>query len=560
MNIKEKLFRLLTMMVLLLGCYGCQKKDEIKLSTEKAILKINMKSTIFEDEHNLNVRAMNTDPDIQVQQVKYNEKFVLEAELSKATNVTTSALRAQSTEVLSQNVRYKLLVFDEQGKFVTDRSYKYGSEETTQQLELVGGKTYTFIAYSVNSTTALPEYSYSPITGQLESLQLSLLSGSEDLMYFRKDMKVSGNGINYLDIVLKHLCSQVTVVVDSNPIDMNITEMNAVSLASKRKSSIMKISTGVISGGFADNNNVVSFSINQLNSKLITSNPLLYYPWNNNSNYATTLNIGSIKVENNTQTNLSFSGFSILPGNRYKLILTLKPNNQDAVGLYLGRPVVKIAGKVWARHNLGVLTQIDPDKQARDNNTLGGDQFTWGYKTRIAHTSHTDGIPDYINLLINKVEKTSWNLNEGISETALKNTVNDPCPTGFRVPTAMEFKDLIAATNKSTMGKFDGLTTSRLILTSKTNTDAILTFPASGKRNNMPVDGLLNKLRMNEFGFYQTSTPNITGGKETFVTTFIINMLVGESVPQTMLNIDGKNFGKSIRCIAEKSGYIKLDQ
>lgn len=546
MSIK-KVIKFSTTITFLLILFACNKNnDEILEGTGTANVKINIKSPTFGDEQNLNLRAISSEPDVQVQQIKFNEKFVLEAKLSNTSSSTMPTLRGQSTTELGQNVKYRLLIYDPITKTAPFFDYKYGSEESLPPLKLDGGKTYTFIAYSVNSTTELPNHSYN---GRIEDIRIDRFStGLEDFMLFRKEMKVV-KGNNYLDIDFKHMFSQVTVSVDANPVNMNISEISRVSLDNREQQFGFFLDRQISYFPFGHVKDItnVSFPAGELNSKLITSDPATYYPFNNASNYSTTLNIGSITVGNNTKTNLSFSGFSIRPENRYKLTITLKPNETDAVGLYLNTPAVKIAGRVWARHNISesITSTLDPDSDKLSNLELGGYMYTWGYNEPMGHVA-TSGKPiNYLSLIaVNKL-KTSWNLNEGLSETASKNIASDPCPSGFRVPTKNEFQDLLNATNKST----DGLLTNKLILTSKTKSNIKLTFPAAGSKTSDPN---LNTYELNNMGYYHTSTPNEIDVNLAWCFNF------SKTNVQLLSNFSKKN-ARSIRCIADKSDYIKLD-
>ena len=83
----------------------------------------------------------------------------------------------------------------------------------TDGFQLNGGQNYTFVAYSVNSTAPTPAVNNG---GSLAAAKLSGISG--DLMYFKKNMTVSGNGVNTLDIVLKHQYSQITTKLDARQV------------------------------------------------------------------------------------------------------------------------------------------------------------------------------------------------------------------------------------------------------------------------------------------------------------------------------------------------------
>ena len=109
------------------------------------------------------------------------------------------------------------------------RDYTHGQEDSAQALMLDGGSSYTFIVYSFNSTTTLPSITFSnPNNKTLTTSSItSPIMFLSDVMYFRKDMTVSGNGTNYLDIVLKHKMSQITTTIDASATSYTVSVVNA---------------------------------------------------------------------------------------------------------------------------------------------------------------------------------------------------------------------------------------------------------------------------------------------------------------------------------------------
>jgi hypothetical protein len=56
---------------------------------------------------------------------------------------------------LGENIKYKVLVYDADGNYVTEKLYTNGVVDQ-YGIALDAGKTYSFITYSVNSTTSVP--------------------------------------------------------------------------------------------------------------------------------------------------------------------------------------------------------------------------------------------------------------------------------------------------------------------------------------------------------------------------------------------------------------------
>lgn len=94
-------------------------------------------------------------------------------------SVNPMAAANQPTE-LGVGVRYKVAVYDKDGNYVTEKEFTYKNGETDGFL-LNGGQNYTFVAYSLNSTSSTPSINNG---GTLANAKLASING--DLMYFKK--------------------------------------------------------------------------------------------------------------------------------------------------------------------------------------------------------------------------------------------------------------------------------------------------------------------------------------------------------------------------------------
>jgi uncharacterized protein (TIGR02145 family) len=131
----------------------------------------------------------------------------------------------------------------------------------------------------------------------------------------------------------------------------------------------------------------------------------------------------------------------------------------------------------------------------------------------------------------------SWNANEN---SLVKVTANDPCPTGYRVPTRAEWEAVNTNNTVSRTGTFIiGNTEYGSALQYGTAGDPKrLTLPAAGNRNS--TNGALNNNRGNS-GFYWSSTEN---GSNAYYFFFGL----GSVRPA---NYGSRTIGFSLRCIAE---------
>ncbi|MEN5058290.1 hypothetical protein, partial [Sphingobacterium kitahiroshimense] len=208
------------------------------------------------------------------------------------------------------------------------------------------------------------------------------------------------------------------------------------------------------------------------------------------------------------QTNLTpFTGLNLTPGVKYNLLLKIVP--KDGYLTYRGLPAVRINGNIWARHNMGVNISVDPDALPMTS-SRHGNYYQWGKILSTGTGTSTTQNGNYNNTIPNG---NAWN--SGTENSPSKNTANDPCPTGWRVPTKTEMQILLNATTTRSVGSrtermtnYSGAT----ILTSKRKRDVIMTIPAQGGMSvdDGPIPGGVHERGLN---FYLwCNTPSIIDG------------------------------------------------
>ncbi len=216
---------------------------------------------------------------------------------------------------LGTGIRYKVAVYDNNGNYVTEKEFVYKIGETDGFL-LNGGQNYTFVAYSVNSTSSTPSINNG---GTLANAKLSGISG--DLMYFKKNMTVTGNGVNNLDIVLKHQYSQITTKLDARQVG-NISAVTNAAISPANSSADISFATNALTynGSISQ---PVSFSAQNL--PIVTSSATQVI-----SNTTTTgqLNLGTVTVDGVSKS-MTIDKLKITPGVKYNLNLRLGPCRQD---------------------------------------------------------------------------------------------------------------------------------------------------------------------------------------------------------------------------------------
>ncbi|NAW49917.1 hypothetical protein GNY06_00400, partial [Elizabethkingia argentiflava] len=355
----------------------------------------------------------------------------------------------------------------------------------------------------------LPDVNFSnPSHKTLETSSLNNLSGNSDFMYFRKDMQVSGNRINHLDVVLKHQFCEINVKISSAETGYNISAIEVGIHSSHYQASNIKLSNA--HNNYLGNIGYQKFALlSGLNTNEVSEVGIF-----NAYNDKASLSIPFITIGPLSKTNLTFfrDKVKIIPGLKYNLTVRLNP--KDILLTYKGQPAARINGKIWMRHNLGANTSLDPD-QSSSVAGIHGNYYQYGRNVSVAGATDTrmnsnfnGGYPP---------GPKAWN--SGTEASPLKGP-NDPCPEGYRVPTREEFQQLLEATIESNIGVWrqgNANYTAAKVFTSKGNKNVKMTFPSQGvftvsaNRNIPPFFPVVNPLERGNLGLYWASTLNNEG-------------------------------------------------
>ncbi|MDV3721082.1 hypothetical protein CMU38_17820, partial [Elizabethkingia anophelis] len=354
--------------------FSCRSSDtENSLVKGTAVVNVNLQGESFEDGGDSSAQAvigkdnfgsLNASS-IQRREVSLNKDFDLIAELSPVkisassgsqASIKNNLMAATETTMLGNSVKYKVVVYKSSGEYVTERDYIHGQEASTSVLNLDGDSNYTFIVYSVNSTTILPSVTFSDISNKtLSTSSLSGITGDNDFMYYRKDMQVSGNGPNYLNAILTHKLSLITSTIDASATGYNITAVDS-NFDSHFPTYNVDLSSGLVSRTGTVGNAAVIFPV--LGTSVVVSQPTLI-------NGSTTIGkfiISSMTIGPYTQSvpRDALTGLKITPGVKYNLKLTIVPT--DIYLNFSGQSAVRINGKIWMRYNLGADMTSNPDQ------------------------------------------------------------------------------------------------------------------------------------------------------------------------------------------------------
>ncbi|MCL7988400.1 hypothetical protein M8998_10660 [Sphingobacterium sp. lm-10] len=236
---------------------------------------------------------------------------------------------------LNDGIKYRLLAYDNTETKVVDTVYTVG-QNSSGGLLLNSGQTYTFVLYSVLSTTQVP----AAPTGKLSEAAFTSIDGNTDFIHFRKTLTLSP-GRNELNVTMKHIFSQLTARINSSQVG-NITSVKA-RVGDHYLSPTISLSNG----------SVLSYNSKAVNGKDITfvqtsstssSNESTIIC--NNGSSTSTLTIDEITINNITKRALSIPGLQLAPGTRYVLTLNIKSFTADQ------EPEIELGNSTYAPGNL----------------------------------------------------------------------------------------------------------------------------------------------------------------------------------------------------------------
>lgn len=343
------------------GLYSCQKTSETTALTEETVVKINLQGVEAYGEGESNSVgqkqgstkasfAANNTSDVQEMTVPFGNGCSIDVVL---TNSSAAAVKkglvassspkaaAQVTEKpLDKDIKYKVVVYDSQGKYVTEKTYSYGGESTAAGIALDAGKTYTFIAYSINSTSTVPN-----INNQSTLSGASLDNISGDLMVYTGSLKLN-TGVNNLNVVLKHRFSQIITTLTMDPnMTGSITKLENAVFKPSYSTANFKLSDEALTYNTLNDAGVMAQfpSLGSGLRSVVSAPSLLIHPATANG----TLKLGTLTIDGETKSNVSISNVKINPGQKYDLKLNFKTCTQNVTsdGLNWSYPETTSGGK-----------------------------------------------------------------------------------------------------------------------------------------------------------------------------------------------------------------------
>lgn len=311
--------------VIITSCRGSDNSNQMQTINGKANITVSLVGIETEttDNNELDMQASSgkANPvkslEIQNQIIPLDNDLSLVATLSPDLNNIKNKILASATPVagtptnLNSGVMYKVVVYDDTGNYVTEKNYITG--QVPESLSLDDGKTYTFIAYSVNKSNTVPSVNNG---GTLNTATLTDVK--DDLMYFKASKQVFAKQTNNLNIVLKHQFAQVTTKLDASSVG-NISNISGVTMKPSASSVDLKFSNNSLN--YKNTGAGTSVDFPNKGSNTISSKPTIVF---SPSTEAGQFNISSITINNTTKSNITFSNLKITSGAKYNMNLTLR--------------------------------------------------------------------------------------------------------------------------------------------------------------------------------------------------------------------------------------------
>ena len=235
--------------------------------------------------------------------------------LRSQASINPMAVTTPEITELGKDIKYNVAVYDTNGIFVNEKTFTY-QQDDNNGFNLNGGQNYNFVAYSINSKTTVPAVSNTPRT--LATDKLNNISG--DLMYFKRNMTVSGNGTNYIDVVLKHKYSIITSKLDARGVGI-ISAVGSANIGPVSSSANMSLSNGDLTYNTTPGTTVPVVNFKTFNNETVTSDPTLVISDNTSTAKLTVNNI----VIDGVMGNVALNNVKIIPGVKYNLNLRFSP-------------------------------------------------------------------------------------------------------------------------------------------------------------------------------------------------------------------------------------------
>ncbi|MYY27283.1 fibrobacter succinogenes major paralogous domain-containing protein [Elizabethkingia anophelis] len=534
---KELLFISAISIIVLMSVSSCRSNDtdQVLQTGGIASVKVNLTGTDYAGLKGAAQSSLKTEANSDVQSPQRQLKLVtpssyIEAELSSVnTRVNSSQASLKSNllasatgDPLGTGMKFRVIAYRQSnGSYQDHKDYTVG--QPAEGLILDGGIAYDFVVYSYGAST-LPVIT----AGEMSDINSGVVSYSNtnpDFMY-QKVSYTPTNPTNTLPITLRHKLTRITTTVTSIG-NGDITSITGGYITPHYTNGSITLSSGVMTR--TGSPSTVNLSFTPVDNVSMQSAPVLI---NADTSGALTGSFSADMTVGGVSKTVSLSNsFKITPEYDSHLSINLRK-----CGAYTGPNTDPSNYKEFMCQNLGATSGVDPFSPEAGNH---GAKYEWGYKPANPTVSDSRYYTQ-ANDQANSGAISGWNStslpNGSWSDTS--KTANDPCPSGYRVPTSAQWQAVIDNNNVERVGSWsdNGNYTTALYFRSPSNQRTLM-LPAAGFRYS-PDGGL---------GYRGVAGLYLSSSEATFSTAsglqFTSSGVAVDSLSRTA--------GISVRCIAE---------
>ncbi|WP_454059238.1 hypothetical protein [Elizabethkingia ursingii] len=510
----------------LTSCRSTDADEALKIGGIASV-NIDLVGTDYSDTENSNPIAsvksdiFATGNEVQRYQEILTPSSYIEAELSplfsRTSNLQASLGNnaiAAAGKNLGANIKYRIIAYRQ-----SDGTYKDYKDYTISQkgtgLVLDRGVAYYLVVYSWG-TNNLPSITSGELTN-INKATITYNNTGRDFMY-QKVSYVASNEKGSVKVTLRHKMTEITVSLNSVG-GGSITSVGNAVIGPHYAAGTISLSTGNISRSGSSGNVGLSFPSGAAASKTSTAVILNADTGSSSSGIFS----ANVTLDGTTKTISLSNAFKVNPERQQKLTVNVKRCGAVINGIF----------RNFACQNLGATAGLDPFNAVAGNH---GAKYQWGKKAAALIQADDQNALYYNGLQWNTslAPDNSWN---GGSEANPIKTVNDPCPSGYRVPTGAELSALYFSNinNIKLIGTWSNGATN---YGSGTMIGDKLFLPSAGYR--LDLNGSLQNRGNN--GSYWSSTP--------YNGSYAYNLGLNGSriLPDSWFNRAG---AFSVRCIAQ---------
>ncbi|KUY29871.1 hypothetical protein ATB96_17490 [Elizabethkingia ursingii] len=537
---KKKYFNTAGLMltaVTFLGLNSCRSNDtEQSLQTGGvASVKINLTGTDYaggSSSAQASLKAEVATPEAQRNAAFITPSMLIETELKPSfTSVSAQAstklnTMAENGTPIGTSMKFRVIAYrNSDGSYQDHKDYTVG--QPGDGLILDQGAQYNIVAYSYG-TTSLPAIT-SGETSNINNAQVLYDNANPDFMY-QKQSYTPNDATNTLGLTLRHKVTLVTTTVNS--LIGNITSITGGFLSPHNTTGTIPLVNGIMTG----RGNAVNQGLNFTLTNGITAEAApVFLNANTSGNLGGTFS-ANITVNGTSKTLTFNNSFKITPEYKSDLVINLR-----TCGAYLGPNQTQWTE--FACQNLGATaTAANAFNPIASNHGL---KVQWGrnitgtngvyYVSQATDQSTSGPLTNWSSTL---AADGAWN--SGTEANPVK-TANDPCPSGYRVPTRTEGQALLANNIIERVGSWsnNGNYTSALYFKNPQGIRTLM-LPAAGRR--FSDDGSLDY--RGNYALYWSST--------IYSSTFSYDLLINPTTVDTSSH-DNRGAGFSVRCIKDST-------